>query len=387
MAEVHTTDVVTRDDLRELLAEREGPIVSLYQPTQRGSVDGADTVRFKNLVSSAEGRLEKLGHRAGKVTGQMRMLLDRGDFWRGQLDGLALFAAPNYLRAFKLPVRFDEFVFVGDNAHVTRLVGAVSDEHFYVLAISQGSVRLISATRYGGEEVDISDLDIPKSLDEAMRYDDFEKPNLERHPTQRRPDTGGRTLQHGHGPGDADVKTEIMRYFHAVDSGISKVLGATKAPLIVAAVDYLIPRYRQASSYSPILEKGVEGNPDQVSADELAERARRVAEPYFRSRIQRASERFGNAIGSGLASCDLAEILAGAYGGRVDTLLVSRGEQRWGIFDLTAESVELHQQPEGPDVDLVDLSVRLTFTRGGNVFVVARDELPCDDAVAAVFRF
>lgn len=387
MAELQMSDVVTHDDLRELLADREGPIVSLYQPTQRGDVDGVNAVRFKNLVSAADDRLGELGHRGCNVTGQMRLLLERGDFWRGALDGLALFAAPDYLRAFKLPLSFDELVVVGDSAHVTPLMPALAEEPFYIVAISQGSARLIKTTRYGAEEVDLSGLDVPTSLDEAMRYDDFEKSNLERHPVQQRADTGGRTLQHGHGPGEADIKNEIVRYFQAVDGGITKLLRASKSPLVVAAVDYLIALYKQTSSYPHVLDSGVEGNPDQLSPAELAEKARPLVEPYFRSRVDRVSERFGNAIGTGLASCDLVEVLTGAYGGRVDTLLVCRGEQRWGLFDPGRETVELHERPSGPDVDLIDLAVRLTVTRGGTVFVVQREYMPCDDPVAAVFRF
>jgi hypothetical protein len=387
MAEVRTTDIVTRGDVRELLANQDRPTVSLYQPMKRGGADSENLVRYKNLVGAAEDRLEELGFRACNVTGKMRLLLERGDFWRGHLDGLALFATPSYMRAFKLPVSFDELVVVGDHPHITQLISAVAEEPFFVLAISQGSVRLVRATRYGAEEVDLSKLRIPRSLEEATRYDDIEKTNLERHPTQRRPDTGTRTLQHGHGPGIVDVKNEILRYFQAVDAGIRKILVAENLPLVLAGVDYLIPLYRQANSYSLLLEKGIEGNPEQQSAAQLAEFARPIAEPYFRSPVQRASEIFGNALPKGLASCDLAEVLVGAHLGRVETMLVCKGERRWGIFDLERESVELHPEPKGPDVDLIDLAVRQTVLLGGRVHVVERENMPCDDPIAALFRF
>jgi Bacterial archaeo-eukaryotic release factor family 7 len=317
----------------------------------------------------------------------MRLLLERGDFWRGHLDGLAVFSAPDYLRAFKLPVAFDELVVTGESAHVTPLLKAVGDEAFYILAISQGSVRLVRASRYGSEEIDLSSVDMPRSLDEAMRYDDFEKTNLQRHPTQRRSDTGGRTLQHGHGPGDADLKNEILRYFQAVDSGLSKLLAGESAPLVVAAVDYLIPLFRQANNYPALVEKGIEGNPELLSPDQLHERARPIVEPLLRTSVIRLNERFGNALGTGLASCDLAVVLGAAYGNRVESLLVCDKERRWGIFDLTSESLELHDEPQGADVELIDLAVRQTVLHGGTVYVVEREQMPCEDPVAAVFRF
>ena len=39
------------------------------------------------------------------------------------------------------------------------------------------------------------------------------------------------------------------------------------------------------------------------------------------------------------------------------------------------------------DVELIDLAVRTTVTRGGTVYVIHRDHMPCDGPVAALFRF
>jgi hypothetical protein len=391
MPELRTTDVVTGEDLRELLADRPGPTVSLFQPTGRGGTETErNSLRFKNLVNAAQERLEARGYRhteACRVTGPMRLLLERGDFWRGQLDGLAVFATSGYLRAFKLPVALEELVVTSDSAHVTPLLPALEQQLFFLLAISQGSVRLLRVSRYETEEIDLSRTGIPLNLDEAMRYDDFEKTNLQRHPVQRRGDAGGRTLQHGHGPGDADLKNEILRYFQAVDGGICKALAGENAPLVIAAVDYLIPLYRQANNYGNLLDNGLEGNPDQVTAAQLKERAYPIVEPHFQVFLARFGERFGNALGTGLASCDLAEVLGAAYGGRVESLLVSSGERRWGLFDSTRGEIELREAPRGPDVELIDLAVRQTILHGGDAHVVEADQMPCPDPAAAVFRF
>jgi hypothetical protein len=386
VTEAQTIEILSEADLREVVADGIGPAISIYQPTQRGGPEAAqNTVRLKNLIGRAEERLSNRGLRRPEVStllSPLRELLDNSAFWRYTLDGLALFTRPNFFRYFKLPYEVDELVVVGDAFYAAPLVQALSDGYFYILALSQASVRLFQATRFGAREVDLSGVDIPRNLGEAMRYDDFEKPNLERHPI-----SGGR-LQHGHGPGERDMKNEIERYLNAVDAGIAKVIPGNKYPLVVAAVDYLIPMYRSVSNYGAVLDKGAEGNPDQLSAAELHERAWPIVEPHFESNLSRAKERFGNAVGAGIASCDLAEVLGGAHTGRVETLFVQRGEQRWGVFDLASGEVTLNADQGGlADVDLIDLATRQTLAHGGDVHMVTAEDMPCDDAVGAVFRF
>ena len=385
MTEAQTFEILTEADLREVVADGRGPAISIYQPTLRGGPEAAqNTVRLKNLIGQAEERLSDRGLKRPEVCNllsPLRDLIDNSAFWRHPLDGLALFSRPDFFRYFKLPYEVDELVVVGDAFYAAPLVQALSDGYFYILAISQSSVRLFQATRFGAREVDLSDVGIPRNLGEAMRYDDFEKPNLERHPI-----AGGR-LQHGHGPGEKDMKNEIERYLNAVDAGIVKIIPGNKYPLVVAAVDYLIPMYRGVSNYGAVLEKGAEGNPDQLGAAELHERAWPVAEPQFRSNLSRAKERFGNAIGAGLASCDLAEVLGGAHTGRVEALFAQKGEQRWGVFDLTSGAVTLSDDPGIADVDLIDLATRQTLAHGGDVHLVGAEDMPCGEAVGAVFRF
>lgn len=391
MAESQAFAGVTQQDLRELLADRDGPAISLYQPTHRaGPETEQNVIRLKNLVQEIEDRAIARGFdrtTVCKLRAPIQGLLDRGEFWRHQLDGLAVFSAPDYFRYFKLPYSVEELVIVSNSVHTTPLMPALSEGHFYVLAISQGSLRLVRATQFGAEEVDLSGLDIPRSFDEAMRFDDFQKSNLQRHPTSSPGRGGGRVMQHGHGPGDEERKVEILRYFKAVDGGISKLLAGETAALVIAAVDYLIPLYRQAAAHPNVLEKGVSGNPEQLSPTELQARAWPVVEPHFRAVIERAKDRFGSGLGPGTASCEPATVLAAAHAGRIETLLVATGNRLWGIFDPATNEVRDQDEPGPADVDLVDLATRQTVLHGGNVYVVEPDAMPCEDAMAAVFRF
>ena len=390
MPEAQTFEVVTQEDLREILADRPGPAVSIYQPTHRGVDSEQDALRFKNLVNQAEDRLVEDGNRraeGSKLLGPMRSLLNNREFWRHQLDGLAVFSAPDFFRFYRLPFEVEELVFIGDSFHVVPLFEASTRGYFYILAISRSSVRLVMATRFGAQEIDLSEVPIPHNFDEAMRYDDFEKPTLQRHPAARRGPGSGGAPQHSHGPGDEDLKKEILRYFQAVDRGICDILKGEEAPLVLAAVDYLHPLYRQASDYRSIVERGIEGNPDHLSPAQLKEQAWPLVEPHFRAQLEAAKESYGNGTSNGTASCELVDVLAASFEGRVGTLIVERGRRRWGTFELAEHRVEEHDEPRSGDVDLIDLAARQTALHGGSVFLTEGEDMPCEDSLAAVFRF
>jgi len=73
--------------------------------------------------------------------------------------------------------------------------------------------------------------------------------------------------------------------------------------------------------------------------------------------------------------------------GTVETLFVPVGEQVWGIFDPTANAVQIHAQPRAGDEDLLDLAALHTLTNGGTVYAVEPGSVPEDQSIAAIFRY
>jgi hypothetical protein len=393
---------LTHDDLRGLLVERKGPAVSIFLPTERVAVAAEqNSVRLKNLIGRASERLAARRLRktdACALLAPLKGLISDATFWRRRLDGLAVFRTPDLFAAHRLPFATDELVVVGEHLHTKPLLPALIEGHYYVLALSQGAVRLLRATRYGVEEIDLQGLGIPQNLAEALRYDDLQKPELQHHPTmppggraEAGPASAGRGggrrrhAFHGHGEGGEDLKVEILRYFHGVDAGISRLLAGERAPLVLAGVDFLHPLYRQASSYQFILERGLEGNPEQLSAAQLHERTLPLVEEHFRAPLQAARARYGNAVGTGLTSSDLPEVLVGAHGGRVDSLWLRRGEESWGRFDAASGAVAT--SPEQADEDLFDLAARQTILHRGHVWLVDPEDMPAAEGCAALFRY
>ena len=395
-------DILTRDELRRTLTRKpDGLCVSIYMPTHKvGREIQQDPIRLKNLLGEVEERLIAAGLRTPEVQdllGEHRKLLEDGLFWQYQSDGLAIFLSSDVSRYYRLPLDFEELVVVTDRFHVKPLLPLLSgDGRFYVLAISQGEIRLLQGTHYSVDEVNLER--VPESLSKVLKWNDLEK-RLQFHTTTRTP--GGERVRpsvrstrpaifHGHGVASADdPKDYISRYFHRVDEGLGNVLGSEQAPLVLAGVDYLLPIYQEANTYPNLVDEGIEGNPEESNAAELHERAWAIVQPIFAAEREEAVDEYQRLAGasSEQASSDLRQIVPAAYYGRVEILFVAVGAQRWGAFDPDTGTVALHEEAEPGDEDLLDLAAVHTFLNGGTVYAAEPEQIPGKAPLAAVFRY
>jgi len=394
-------NTLTRSDLRELVEQCKRLCISMYMPTERaGKEVEQNPIRLKNLLVEAEERLVERGVRvseAQELLVSARMLLRDSLFWQHQSDGLVLFLSSDALRYYRLPLNFEQLVVVSDRFHIKPLLPLLSSGgRFYILALSQEQIRLLQGTRYRVGEIELKD--VPKSLTEVLKWDDPEK-RLQFHTSTQTPG-GERTssaiggvrpaIFHGHGVASADdPKDYISRYFHQVDRGISEVLSGERVPLVLAGVDYLHPIYREANTYPYLVDEGVEGNPEKLSAEELHTRAWPIVHPLFLADQEDAAARYRQLAGAGSkrASSDLNQVVLAAYRGRVETLFVALGVQRWGVFDPDSNEIELHEETRPGDEDLLDLAAVHTLLNGGLVYAIEPEEVPGKASLAALFRY
>ena len=393
--------LLTKAELKTLLNQHIEPCISIYMHAHiAGPEIRQDPIRLKNRLSEARERLVELGWRdtdAEQLLQPAYELLDREYFWRHQREGLAVFIAPEFFQYYRLPLEFNEITVVGDRFHLKPIMPLLSgDGQFYLLAFSQNQVRLFRGSRYSISEIDVEDM--PNSLAEALRYDDPEE-QLRFHSSSQGGNVvaghgsgvsnprGNAPMYHGHGVGTTDAKENILRFCQKIDSELHSFLADEEAPLVLAAVDYLMPIYREANSYSHLLEEGVPGNPDLTKPEDLHADVWKIVEPHFRQSQQAAHETYKEMAGTGQASSNLQEVVPAAYDRRVDTLFINLDAHQWGQFDIETHQIKLHEEARPADSDLLDFAAVQTFVNGGKVFAVEKDELPEPEPLAAIFRY
>jgi hypothetical protein len=382
-------NVISREDFQVLIAKPSGWRVSIYMPTHRVFPEAKqDQIRFENLLRSAESKLEAAGLRstdAKKMLEPGDGLVKGGFFKEYQGDGLALFISSDSFYHYRLPLSFDELVVVADRFHVKPLIPLITlGGRFYVLALSQNEVKLFQGDRHGLREMDLGGT--PRSRAEALKYDDPQR-QLQFH--TRAPGAGGEraAMFHGQGVGKDDAKDGILRFFQQLDQGLHALMREESAPLLLAGVDYLFPIYRQANSYPRLVEQGIAGNPENLKVGELHERAWQIIEPHFLSSQKDAMAGYKRLAGSGRVSRDIKEIIEAACSGKIETLFVAVGVQRWGVTDQDGPAVQLHDQPEPGDEDLLDLAAVRTYANKGTVYALKPEEMPDGASLAAIFRY
>lgn len=386
-------DMLTRNDLITLAEAHGDWCVSLYMPTVRaGAETQQNPIRFKNLLRTAEERLTASGMRkpdAANLLKPASALLNDADLWRHMSDGLAVYVKEDDLYYYRVPIAFDELAVVTHRFHLKPLMPMLSnDGQFYVLAISQDEIRLLEGTRDYVTEVDLEG--VPESLAEALQYDDPEQHLQYRMAASSAPGPSGGAVFHGHGVGnEEETKKDILRYFQKVDRGLNDLLENHKIPLLLAGVDYLLPIYREANTYSTLVDDGIIGNPETLSAKDLHQKAWAIMKPRFEAEQKQQHDLYLQLTGqeSQQATSDLKTILQAAYEGRIATLFVASGAHEWGIFKPSNYKLHVHPQRQPDDQDLYDQAAIQTVINGGQVFVVNPDDVPGDGPLAAVFRY
>ena len=377
---------LTLDQIKGLAQQTASPSISIFLPTHRSGQDTQqDPIRLKNLLRDAEKQLLDGGmgpREAGALLQPAQALLDDANFWNHQHEGLALFMSADDFHYYALPFSVEELLVVAQSYYVKPVLPLFTNNgHYFILAISQNEIRLFEGTRYGVGQIDLPE-GTPESLEAALRLDGPQK-TLQMHPG------GGGGMFHGQGPGDEEQKVWIEQYLNLVDTSLKEIFREQNAPLVLAGVDYLLPMYRKVSEYQNIMEEGITGNPDHLRPEELQEQAWRIVETYFQQETKKIVEQYQQLADTDKATDNVEEIVAAAFNGRVDKLILSVENQIWGAFNPKDGKVmrSSNGQSKKYNLALLDFTAMHTLQNGGTVCALSQDEMPTDSPIAAVFRY
>jgi peptide subunit release factor 1 (eRF1) len=232
-------------------------------------------------------------------------------------------------------------------------------------------------------------VDTPASMAEALQMDDLQK-NVGFQTSTESSGTGRERSAVHYGQGEENDKKELLRrYFQQLDDGILRVVEDSSIPMVIAGVEYLLPIFREATSYKNLVEESIVGSQDRQDLTELHAKAWKLVEPVFQDNQKKAIDRFLEFHGqqNGLAVNDLDNAVKAAIGGRVETLIVPLGVQKWGYYDPATDSVHFDDESNPENEDMINFAAAQTIINSGNVFAVPTDQVPGGGAVAAILRY
>jgi hypothetical protein len=375
-------DTFVTADLEALLAERAGPCVSLYCPVRPGLE--RDAVRWKTLLRTARQRLDAFGIHEPEASELLRPateMLGEACVWQAEGTGLVCYLAPGFARHYRIGLTWPERATVGRVFDIKPVLPwLAAGRRFYVLALSQNAVRLIRATFDGPVRVKLPG---PANREEALRGHDTDEMSFA-HTFAGGAGSRRKAAYHGHGVGKDDAKDDLILYFRAVDRALQTVLNGEHAPLVVAAVDYLLPLFREVCHYPNLLPTGIVGNPDRRSDRRLSEEARALIEPGLGRPARDAVATYQQLAGSGRTMHDVAEVVSAAFHGEVDTVCLAAGCDVWGRFDPETGGAVVYVDHESADDELTNLAAVFALRHGRRVHVLPPDDMPDGAAVLAM---
>jgi len=387
-------DILTLDELRDLATPQEGWCVSIYMPAvEKGQQVRQNPIRYKNLLDQARDELARLDVEDAEIENLLRPaedLLRDETFWQVQATSLAVLLSGDYFRYFQLPEQLQELVMVNHRFYLKPMLPLhYSNEEFYVLAISQKHVRLLRATEFEVEEVEVPGM--PENMQDALGYDNLQE-NLQWHTGTGQAAQYGerRAMFHGHGEGKDTQKDYILNYMRAVNRAVAGYLKDNEAPLVLACVEYLQPIYKEANTYKHLSDELIPGSPEDVRDRALRDQAWKMIKPVFQTTKKTKMERYKMLAGrkDPLAVKDIADIVKAAPFGRIEILFVDKNAKQWGNFDEGNIEVRFDDQHRAGSDDLLDFAAVQTLLTGGTVIPVDPQELPEQGTpAAAILRY
>lgn len=383
------------EDLRPTLSGRP-PCLSVYMPMSQASNAGKSPNAKQNELHWKE-CLRILNDRVGQFGPVGRELVESVSDWKalvpertenrtGAAGSIAVFRSPDTYQVALLDGQVADRAVLGPHFHIRPLLPElVRGRTFYLLALGQKNTRLLRCTMHSSDEI---------------RFPAHIKNDFEAWMNQAKPDhTAVYNAMSVAAPGasgpnalapkgaDREAKDEYLsHYCKQLDRGVNELLKGRTEPLVLCAVEYELPIYREVNTYPNLVSEEVRGAPNSLKSGEMHARAISALEVHYANKVDNALADWNHRVGVG-ASSRLKDVVTAAHDGRVLTLILSDSQEQTGIFDQATHSIKGRETGSAGDEDLVNDAAVQTILHGGNVLIASHRKMPNGSVMAATFRY
>lgn len=387
-------EIISKEDFAELVQVKKDLCISVYIPTHRAGQEvneKQDRIVFKTTLQNLTSQLKQQNYDEAKIDRVLSpafALVNDDAFWNTQLEGLAVYLAEDFNRVLQLPFTVQQTEYINNTFYLSPVIPAITaNKSFYVLMLSKHDAKLFKGNRYGIEKVTVAGL--PNGMDDVVHFEEKGDRMLHRKGgTGAGGPAGEASSYHGQGEGNPDDKENLALYFHEVDKTIfAEVLHDKHEPLIIAAVDYLVPIYKQASKYNNIYSESLSGNFEHENSATLFTKALEKLAPYFQEDTKKALKNYYNQLATAQSSSMPETVIPASYYARISDLFIAEGQHIWGTFDEQNNKLTMHAEKQDGDEDLIDRAAVNTYLNGGSVNILDAEHMPRESVVAAYMRY
>ncbi|WP_353131169.1 hypothetical protein [Parapedobacter pyrenivorans] len=381
---------ITAKQLDRIGGDHKPPVFSVYMPTHRKHPDNAqDPAIFKKLVQEFEPvRSEYVGDEAIQaIFAKFEKLADDFQFWQHTREGLAVFATRESFDVYRLTRSVKPLAVVADSAHTKPLLQYLqTSDRYHLLVLSTNTAQLYEGDRYQLDEVDLSEVDVPESMIDALDHElrDLHA-TLAAYRTATNEDWNTRQ---NHGLKKTDIDNDIEQFFRAVDRAVTVNYSIpSQLPLILAALPEHHHLFRRVSRNKQLITDGIKTNATVLPKDELRKLAWEIIEPHHTARLNDIIQQFRQAATHGVGADQIEAIVKDAYDGKVGVLLLEADRFVAGRI-VGRDHVVFHTEKADHLVDdVLDDLAELVLRQGGEVWIIPRDRMPASTGVASINRY
>ncbi|HET8883956.1 MAG TPA: hypothetical protein VFM68_00615 [Candidatus Saccharimonadales bacterium] len=384
---------VTQSSIELLQQPQNASVLSIYLPTHRYPTPPhmqEDQIRFKNLIRKARDEWQKNSndHAVDDIYKQLEAKLDDLDFWQQATEGTAVFASPDHIETYHLPIECEERVYVGDSYDITPLrIIMTLDQPYYLIALAMHNTKLLRGDIYGLEPVAI---EFPTSPEDALNIDEmFSNSRTVR---SREGPSGADNAISPHGQGDSSEagREERLQYFRIIDGIIadSAVIDQT-LPVLIAGTDSEAGDYKNISKLPTLLSTYLQGNHTTTPLQGLHAQAWQIIHnEVVNKKTATAVEQFQELRGVEKSSRDIQHITESADAGRIGTLLVTMLRMTTdSVSDTVHTAVPIITFTENYEHGHIIELVQKVAAQGGRILGLNYDSMPEKVPVAAIYRY
>lgn len=162
----------------------------------------------------------------------------------------------------------------------------------------------------------------------------------------------------------------------AANTMIHRSLSQSTTPLLLAGAQSSVLAVKKSLSYPYLLEQTIACNPDQITLQELQDRASQKSNDYFEFEEDQAIANSQYCYRSGKSLQNIREIAKAGVEGRIDQLIVAEDYHVWGELDRKTGAIQIRaNQTNSKDGDLLDDIGEMVVKFKGSVWVVKQEKL------------